>query len=271
MKDMKAYVLHLGEAYVESTYFVRDDTAATVANPNAPHRLLRNPFTAILVDHPEAGWILYDTGIPDNWEDIWTKKMLATIAVKKPAHTSMEHQLGLVGITPKDVKHVIISHLHMDHTGNVKLFEDANFYVAKEDMAFATLNLLAMNEEQYQDNFFWIKEEVFCKVKSRNYIDRDEEQLFPGIDIITLPGHTPCVLGMVVHLKNQPIIAVADAINVIENYNGQVPGAMYDSLGYLQSLRKIKDLEKKYGAKVLFGHDINQLENEVKIAPEFYD
>lgn len=270
MKDMKAYILHLGDAGVESTYFIGDDTAATVDNPTAPHRLLHNPFTAILIDHPQAGWILFDTGIPEDWEQTWTKHMKKTIRVDRPPEKSMERQLDLVGVKPKDIKHVIISHLHMDHTGNMKLFADtADFYFAKKDHELAALNLLAWNEEQYQGNFFWVRDEVFQRLKSRTYIDRDEE-LFPGVEIITLPGHSPCVLGLLLHLENQPLLITSDACNCIENYNGHFPGPMFDNVSYAQSIRKIKDLEKKHGALVMFGHSTEQL-NGLKKAPEFYD
>jgi len=269
MKKMKLYILNLGSAWVESNYFIANDTAGTSDNPNAPHRTINTPFIVFLIDHPEAGWILYDTGTQPCWKDEWTSAQKRFARVEKPESTYMERQLELVGIEPKDVKHVILSHLHQDHTGNVKLFSGANFYVGRDEMAWATLSLLAMDDEQYDNNPFWVKNDVFLKVKSRTYIDRDTE-LFSNIELITLPGHSPCVLGMVMHLQNQTIIATSDAIHVLRNYNGEVQGTMYDSLGFSESINKIKCLEKKYKAMLIFGHDIEQF-NGLKKAPAYYD
>ena len=269
MKNMKAYILHLGNAWVESNYFIAHNTAGTSDNPNAPHQAIDTPHVGVLVDHPEVGWVLYDTGTQANWEEEWTVAQKSFARVIKPESTNMEYQLGLVGVKPEDIKYVIMSHLHQDHTGNMKLFTGADFFVAKDEIAWAALNLLAMNEEQYQANPFWVRDTVFLKVKSRTYIDRDTE-LFPGIELITLPGHSPCVLGMVLHLENQPLIFTSDAIHVLQNYNGHVQGTMYDSLSFVESVRKVKDLEKKYKAKVIFGHDIDQF-NGLKKAPEYYD
>ena len=269
MKNMKAYILNLGSAWVESNYFIANNTAGTSDNPNAPHQPINTPFSSILIDHPEAGWVLYDTGCQPNWQDEWTSAQKRFARVVKPEENNMERQLELVGLKTEDIQHVIVSHLHQDHTGNTKLFAGANFYVGKDEMAWATLSLLAMNDEQYDENPFWVKNDVFHKVKSRTYIDRDTE-LFEGIDLITLPGHSPCVLGMLLHLNNEPLLFASDAIHVLQNYNGGFQGTMYDSLSYVESIRKVKELEKKYKAKVIFGHDMAQFK-ELKLAPAYYD
>jgi len=269
MKKMKAYMLYLGDAWVESNYFIAHNTAGTSDDPNAPHEPINTPFISILIDHPEAGWIICDTGTQENWQDEWTAEQRRFARVNKPEHSNMQHQLALVGIKPEDVKHVILTHLHQDHTGNSKLFTEADFYVGKDEMSHVTLSLMAMNDEQYVNNPFWVRDDVFRKVKGRTYIDRDTE-IFPGVELITLPGHSPCVLGLLLHLENQPILFTSDAVHVQRNYDGEMQGTMYDSLGYIESVRKVKDLEKKYKAKVIFGHDIDQF-NGLKKAPEYYD
>ena len=269
MKSMKAFVLFLGDMYSESNYIVMGDTTATAANPTASHRLIHSPSSAVLIDHPEAGWIMYDTGMPDNPEATWPKNILDIVVVNKPKHSRMDYQLSLVGIKPKDIKHVITSHMHMDHVGNDKLFADtANFYVGKEEAAHAYRTVLQSPDPEKRG--WYIKDEVLLTRKKVTYVDRDEE-LFPGVKVITLPGHTPCMLGIVIHLKDSTIIFTSDSVNEKRNYNGQLPGVMHDSLGYVESLRKIKYLQKRYDARVFFGHDALQLSEEVKKAPDYYN
>ena len=46
-------------------------------------------------------------------------------------------------------------------------------------------------------------------------------------------------------------------------------GLAYDTIGYKKTVERIHRLEKKYNAKVLFGHDIDQYRT-LKFVPEYY-
>jgi len=268
---MKTYFLHFGDGNLDANYFVKDSTLATVDNPNPVVQWNRHPFWGALIDHPECGWILYDTGPTRKVEAEMTKGMVTLCKFELPEETSMENQLQLLGLTPKDIKHVVISHMHMDHLGQAKLFADtADFYVAKDEIAFAAQKILENPDPEWAGKFCYLRNEVFHPVKSWTYIDHDYE-LFPGIDVITLPGHTPCVLGLLIHSENQPLLLVSDAINQSINYKGNPPGAIYDSVNWHRSVQKVRELERKYKAKVIFGHDENQFYNELMLAPKFYD
>ena len=48
-----------------------------------------------------------------------------------------------------------------------------------------------------------------------------------------------------------------------------VPGLAYDTIGYKKTVERIHRLKKKYNAKVLFGHDIDQYRT-LKFVPEYY-
>jgi len=57
------------------------------------------------------------------------------------------------------------------------------------------------------------------------------------------------------------------------NYGPPVntPGLVYDSLGFINSVEKVRKLQKKYNAKVVFGHDYEQFWSETKLSPDFYE
>lgn len=273
MKGLKTYILHLGDGNVDSNYFVGSSTVGTVANPHEEHMLLRHPYVSVLIDHPEAGWILFDTGPTRHPERDCTPGMQNRCIFELPEECSMESQLALVGLTPKDIKHVIISHLHNDHLGNAHLFaETADFYVAKAEMAEAACRILEKPHDiEYAATAWYLRDEVFQPVKQWHYIE-DDYELFPGIDVLTLPGHTACVLGLLIHNENQPVLVCSDAINESRNYEyGIQPSYLFDSLGWVKSIEKVKRLQKKYNARLVFGHDENQFYNELKLAPEYYD
>jgi len=265
---MKAYILYLGDMYSDSTYSVLADTYANAANPDAPHRMGHTPSSAILIEHPEAGWIIYDTGMPDYPQGVWTNSIIDAVIIEKPEGTRMVEQLALVGVKPEDIKYVINSHMHMDHTGNDHLFaETAEFFVSKEDAAQAYRMVLGSSNRE--EHGWYIKDEVLLNRKKVTYIDRDTE-LFPGVEVVLLPGHTPAVMGLVLHLEGGTIIFTSDASNEQRNFDGMLPGGPYDSLGYVESIRKLKDLQKKHNAKVVFSHDSDQFA-QIKKAPGFFE
>lgn len=54
-----------------------------------------------------------------------------------PRHDPID-VLGLVGVTPEDVDHVVLSHMHLDHVGNVDRFPNATFSMARRELDFWT-------------------------------------------------------------------------------------------------------------------------------------
>lgn len=268
MEQMRAYILGLGAMQSDSNSAAYwGATVATREQPDAPHQMAVTPSYAVLIHHPEAGWILYDTGMGDPAQ--WPRHILDVVLTEKPPETTMEHQLGLLGLTPADICYVILSHMHMDHIGNDYLFADtAEFFVSQEEAGYACR--MVMSSQDPVDHGFYIREDVLLSRKRLNYIDRDEE-LFPGVEVIQLPGHTPGVMGLVLHLKGGTIIFPSDAAAFQKNLEGRQPAGVYDSLGYAQSIRKVRDLQKKYHARVFCSHDPIQLKHEIKLSPDYYE
>lgn len=266
--NMKVYLMMSADNYSDSNYTVMGDTRALVADPTAPHRMLHTPSYVVLIDHPTAGWIMYDTGTADDYLDTYPDHIREAMRTEKPDAYRMERQLALVGVRPEQIQHVILSHMHMDHIGNNKLFaQTADFYVAKEEAGHAFR--MVMNSQQPEDHGWYIKEEVLQPLKRLTYIDRDEV-LFPGVEVVLLPGHTPGVMGLVLHLDGGTLIFTSDAANVQANYEGNAPGGVMDSVGFLESVRKIHSLQRQYDAQVFFSHDTDQVK-QLKFAPAYYE
>ena len=51
----------------------------------------------------------------------------------------------------------------------------------------------------------------------------------------------------------------------------QVPGILYDSLGFRRSAQYLLDYAKRTGAKILYGHDMAQFETLIKSHQGYYD
>jgi N-acyl homoserine lactone hydrolase len=85
----------------------------------------------ILIEHPREGYILVDNGIaaPDalaRWGGVLGR-----------VNESVPVQISRAGIDPADIKHVIFTHLHFDHTGDVSRFTNARIWASKEELRLA--------------------------------------------------------------------------------------------------------------------------------------
>ena len=56
----------------------------------------------------------------------------------RPILRSQTEALAALSITPDQIKHVIITHLHYDHAGCLHEFPEARFYLHPDEMAYAT-------------------------------------------------------------------------------------------------------------------------------------
>jgi len=55
---------------------------------------------------------------------------------KRVQQTAPLEILARMGVGPADIDHVVISHMHYDHVGNVSLFPNATFGIARDEYEF---------------------------------------------------------------------------------------------------------------------------------------
>lgn len=102
-------------------------------------RWARTPFPALcgLIRHPEAGWVLYDTGYSEHLFHATAhfpeRLYRAAVPVTLPEQESMHQQIRTLGITPDDIGIVIVSHFHGDHIAGLKDFPKARLIALNAD------------------------------------------------------------------------------------------------------------------------------------------
>src|SRR5262245_59127362 len=93
------------------------------------------PVGFYVIKHPK-GNVLFDTGNNDKLiQDInyWP----AAVQGLKPVNTpdvAIDVQLKKIGLTPDDIRYVVVSHLHLDHGGNVGKFPNSTIVVQKSEI-----------------------------------------------------------------------------------------------------------------------------------------
>ena len=267
MKGIKACVFYLCDGYLDSNYMIGGHRMLTHSNPDTKLEFYPSPSYCVLIQHPEAGNILFDISCRLDSNDTWPESIVDSYQLKFRPAGGLEQQLASVGLKPEDINYVVISHMHLDHVGNIGMFADtAEFFIGYEEIKFASACVLENGSAP--SSGWYIKDDVLTQVKKYHYIDRDTE-IFPGITVLTLPGHTPGSIGLMAELESGTVIITSDAMYNKLSLEGNLPGICRDPLSMKESFWKIKTLAKKHNAEIWFGHDPEQI-HEMKLAPEFY-
>lgn len=227
--------------------------------------VLAAPVCAYVME-TRMGWVLFDTGInTDNLVDparVWDRFMRhgwLSPPIVLPQHDLLS-QLDRIGLRPRDIAHVVLSHTHCDHTGNLKHFRHAPVWIQKleHDYAFgAHGNYAVFNDDFDFPDIDW------------RVVDGDW-QMMAGLRGILTRGHMPGHQSLVVDLPSGTKILTADVGDLAENFRDEVlPGESCDDDSALASIRRLKAIAAETKGELILLHDPAQVQ-QLRLAPEFY-
>jgi N-acyl homoserine lactone hydrolase len=264
---MKLYVLQLGFMEMDNAWLILNYSAATVDEPNKPAQWIRVPILSFLIVH-EQGTILFDTGCdPRGMAEQWPEYTRSHFPFYQTEEDHIENRLAQLGYKVSDIDYVVASHLHYDHAGNVKIFKKSKVLVNKNELAHA----LTTTHIKPQFNTAYSKYDINVEGIRWQPVE-DDFELMPGIEVVNLEGHSAGILGLIVNLeKTGTVICPSDALYSPLNYGppARLPGSIYDSLGFYRTVDKIRRLQKKHNAKILYSHNLEQYDQEMPKIPEF--
>ncbi|RLE15384.1 hypothetical protein DRJ04_00520 [Candidatus Aerophobetes bacterium] len=185
----------------------------------------------------EKGWLLFDTGH-------YADRHLLLKALEN------------LEITPEDITHVVLSHLHYDHCLNLTLFPQAITVLSSGELRYAR-EVIAGHKIDHS-----IPDMLDHLLQNRQIKTFTSEiELASGVKVFEVPGHTPGSIALQVK-KSRSILLCGDAVkNAWEFVTGR-PDVVYGSpFAAQKSIQKIKDM----GEVIIPGHDRPFCQKEGKI------
>jgi glyoxylase-like metal-dependent hydrolase (beta-lactamase superfamily II) len=164
--------------------------------------------------------------------------------------------LARMGVRAGDVDHIVISHMHYDHVGNLELFPNATVSMARKEFDFWTgpfgekeLMQVIVHPEDVQIVRKYLDE-------GRLQLIDDGAALYPGITATRLGGHTPGQLMVDVATTGGQLVLASDAIHYYEEMDRDRPFNLFDDIGEMyQAYGTLRDLAARADTTVVAGHD----------------
>jgi len=180
-------------------------------------------------------------------------------------------QLRMIDVAPRDIRFVLQSHLHLDHTGAIGRFPRATHIVqrAEYDYAFKPHWFAAaayIRADFDRPGLDW-------KFLGGAYTDNYDLFGDGAVRMIFTPGHSPGHMSFLVTLPHTgPVLLTIDAAYTMDHWERRaLPGLVHSSADAADSVEKLRRIAKDTGAVVVTGHDPEGWRAFREGAQDFYD
>lgn len=177
-------------------------------------------------------------------------------------------QLKRMGFDPKDVKHIVISHLDVDHAGGLRDFPNASVHVASEELA----NLKAKNPRYLFNQFDHGPKWQAHEKSDEKWFGLEARDLRIGltsaVKLIPLFGHSRGHCGIAVQQGEKWVLHAADTYyrraEFISDNNPVSALSSHtadDNAQRIASIAALRKLDAEFGGKISFfsTHDVLEL------------
>jgi glyoxylase-like metal-dependent hydrolase (beta-lactamase superfamily II) len=163
--------------------------------------------------------------------------------------------LAGLDVAPGDVDHIVVSHLHYDHIGNLAAFPAATISAARPELDFWTGDGPAVTgcaDLAEPAEIGWLAAQA--RRGRVQLIDGDAE-VAPGVEVRLVGGHTPGQLVTSVRTAAGQVLLASDAVHFYEEMRLDRPHRFVLDVPAMRAAYAWLRAQELHGALVIAGHD----------------
>jgi glyoxylase-like metal-dependent hydrolase (beta-lactamase superfamily II) len=215
--QVKFYPLHVGDTRVTYGQFYGGlsgwEGLAGYVRTLVDKDLITVPIYAYLIDHPDHGPMLVDTGV--GWDqahdhDGYYGGILARLLTDRdeyilPVEQELEVQVERLGYELGDIETVFMTHVHDDHAGGLRSVPNAKVFLGKADWERGVL--YGPSFETAEDDLEMV---TYTSGPFRNF-DANQDVFGDGsVRLLPTPGHSPGHTSVLLRMDGYHVLFVGD-------------------------------------------------------------
>lgn len=225
-----------------------------------PRNLLRSmvssadwyPVPAFLVEHPEQGPLLVDFGYDRSIETDPARTLgflFGKVAMKhRLAERTLREEVEARGVAPADVKTVVMTHLHLDHTSGSGDWPDATVVVdqtEKKAAGSAGPGPYVRNHLKTIDRW---RELDFAQAEPFESFAHTIDLFGDGlVRLVSSPGHSPGHVSVLLQLGDRYALLLGDAaMSTVELQHPVVDGIIMNQDAYIRSASEAREFMRAH-------------------------
>lgn len=277
-QNLKVYAFHVGDTKVPYGQFYGGGEGWTGLSgmwkflKDKKHYIIV-PIYTYLVDHPSAGLILIDSGI--NWQQAhehnkyYDGPLLHASLDEDEYKITHEQELSThlqkLGYGLKDIKTVVLTHLHEDHIGGLPSLADAKVMVTRKEWDSKAVGIFKYS------NSTSIKKARLQGFKTPSFIEFSNKPFYGflqscdllgdgSIMVLPTPGHSAGHVSVLIRMDGCQLLCVGDTLYTLRHLDLEHvrPIALGKKVWQQQanSINNIIELRKKLPHIIIAsGHD----------------
>ncbi|MEV8467262.1 N-acyl homoserine lactonase family protein [Fluviibacterium sp. DFM31] len=195
--------------YADRNARVRGDSFVFDDNHDAPHPM--DYFMWLLRRGEEV--ILVDTGYDD----------AEAAARARPIRLDPVVALAPLGVRPDQITKVIVTHLHYDHAGGLRLFPNATLHMQAAEMAYATGPCMCHDTLRMPFTADHVCEAVTRLFSGQVVFHDGDGQVAEGVTVHRIGGHSRGLQAVRVRTESGWMVLASDAAHFYENLFARKP------------------------------------------------